>query len=78
MRHFVMLGTGLWLLGMCAGASAVAQTMDPEAARLAFEAADTDGDGDVSEAELAADAAAGFVALDANEDGVLEMDELTP
>ena len=45
---------------------------------FAFVAADTDGDGLISEAELARDAAAGFSGLDANGDGLLTPDELGP
>lgn len=43
---------------------------------FAFDAADTDGDGLISEAELARDAAAGFTSLDADGDGLLVPDEL--
>ncbi len=39
--------------------------------QLAFEAADTDGNNLVSEAEFARDAAAAFAGLDANRDGKL-------
>ena len=45
---------------------------------IAFMAADTDGDGEVSEAELARDAARGFATLDRNHDGSLTPDELGP
>lgn len=44
--------------------------------RLAFEAADTDGDGRVSEAEMARDAAAAFSGLDKNRDRKLTRQEL--
>ncbi len=66
------------LIAMLAGPAA-AQLDDglPASAEgFAFDAADTDGDGLVNEAELARDAAAGFVALDANGDGMLTPDEL--
>jgi Ca2+-binding EF-hand superfamily protein len=46
--------------------------------RLAFDAADTDGDGLVSEAELARDAAAGFSGLDVDRSGTLTPEELGP
>ncbi len=50
--------------------------LPPSAEAFAFDAADTDGDGLVSEAEMARDAAAGFSGLDDNEDGMLTPDEL--
>ena len=46
--------------------------------RLAFDAADTDGDGFVSEAELARDAAAGFSGLDSDRSETLTPEELGP
>lgn len=46
--------------------------------RLAFDAADTDGDGLVSEAELARDAAAGFSGLDMDRSETLTQEELGP
>ena len=69
------------LAGVLLAAPALAQqqpAMSPEelAARLAFEAADTDGDGRISEAELARDTAAAFAALDQDHDGYLTPDEL--
>jgi Ca2+-binding EF-hand superfamily protein len=48
------------------------------AEEIAFMAADTDGDGVVTEAELARDAAHGFATLDKNGDGKLSPDELGP
>jgi Ca2+-binding EF-hand superfamily protein len=56
-------------------APAMAQ-MEPDVARAAFDAADTNGDGIVDEAELTADAASAFSGLDRNRDNVLERDEL--
>jgi hypothetical protein len=63
--------------------AADAQPADPNAApgvyeRLAFDAADTDGDGLISEAELARDAAAGFSGLDTDRSEMLTPDELGP
>ena len=60
-----------------------ANQFDPEegeyvSGRTAFEAADTDGDGLVSEAELARDAAAGFTGLDTDASGTLTPTELGP
>jgi Ca2+-binding EF-hand superfamily protein len=74
---------------LCAGAlavgvmgSALAQEAEDAAPgfyeRLAFEAADTDGDGFVNEAELARDAAAGFSGLDQDRDETLTPEELGP
>ncbi len=78
-----------WLVPALALATAVgsssivlAQQSDgaPEvnAEALAFDAADTDGDGFVSEAELTRDAAHGFATLDKNGDGKLAPGELAP
>ena len=65
-----------------AGTAAAQQADDSMAPglyeRLAFEVADTDGDGLVSEAELARDAAAGFSGLDVDRSGTLTPDELGP
>ena len=46
--------------------------------RFAFDAADTDGDGFVSEGELARDAAAGFSGLDVDRSETLTPEELGP
>jgi Ca2+-binding EF-hand superfamily protein len=46
--------------------------------RFAFEAADTDGDDLISEAELARDTAAGFSGLDEDRDLLLTPQELGP
>jgi Ca2+-binding EF-hand superfamily protein len=64
------------------GGLAVAQ-VDPGippdmAERFAFDAADTNGDGYVSEAELARDAAVGFSSLDRDRSGTLTPQELGP
>jgi len=72
---------GAFAAGMIAllSSSAMAQLDDGlpvSAEAFAFDAADTDGDGLVSEAELARDAAAGFSGLDADGDGMLTPDEL--
>jgi Ca2+-binding EF-hand superfamily protein len=48
------------------------------AERFAFDAADTNGDGFVSEAELARDAAAGFSGLDRDRSETLTPEELGP
>jgi hypothetical protein len=45
---------------------------------FAFDAADTNGDALVDEAELARDAAAGFAGLDTDGDGLLTPEELGP
>lgn len=70
------------VLGVGTVDPAVAQG-DPQippgmAERFAFDAADTDGDGFVSEGELARDAAAGFSGLDKDRSGTLTPDELGP
>jgi hypothetical protein len=72
------VGTMVGMIG-----PAMAQEADGGAApgvyeRLAFDAADTDGDGLVSEAELARDAAAGFSGLDADRSETLTPEELGP
>jgi Ca2+-binding EF-hand superfamily protein len=75
----------LLTVGVAAGAvlgSAHAMAQQPaaefSAEEIAFMAADTDGDGVVSEAELARDAARGFATLDKDGDGKLSPDELGP
>lgn len=78
-RLAALVGVGLlWALPGAAqvpvGGQAQAGGMTRE--RLAFDAADTDGDGRVSEAELARDAAAAFSALDKNRDRRLTRGEL--
>lgn len=64
----------------------IAQDVDDAAAgecacgydQVAFDAADTDGDGFISEAELARDAAAGFSGLDRDGSETLTPQELGP
>lgn len=81
-----ILGSSAWVaVAMALGwaGTAVAQQGDPEippvmAERFAFDAADTDGDGFVSEAELARDAAVGFSALDKDRSETLTPEELGP
>jgi hypothetical protein len=70
---------------MILGAAPTAVAHEPDAdatagfyERLAFDVADTDGDGLVSEAELARDAAAGFSGLDTDRSETLTPDELGP
>ena len=71
-------------VAMTLGASgpAVAQvdpTIPPDIDdRLAFDAADTNGDGYVSEGELTRDAAVGFSSLDKDRSGTLTPQELGP
>lgn len=85
MMSFTSAGryVGAFAVGILAllSGSAVAQLDDGlpvSAEAFAFDAADTNGDGLVSEAELARDAAAGFSGLDANGDDLLTPDELGP
>ena len=81
--------TGKRLVAAAAGCAALGMIAPPLSAQtevdipdsieeFAFDAADTDGDGLIGEAELARDAAAGFTKLDENGDGVLTPDELGP
>jgi Ca2+-binding EF-hand superfamily protein len=58
-----------------AGAQPAGEFSDEQ---IAFMAADTDGDGEVSLAELARDAARGFAALDKDGSGTLTPEELGP
>jgi Ca2+-binding EF-hand superfamily protein len=57
---------------------AATETSGLDAERFAFDAADTDGDDLISEAELARDAAAGFSGLDADRSQTLTPNELEP
>lgn len=52
--------------------------LGPAFQKVAFDAADTDGDGLVSEAEFTRDAAAAFAGLDGNRDRKLTPAELGP
>ena len=54
------------------------ETSRAAAEDFAFDAADTDGDDKISEAELARDAAAGFSGLDADRSRFLTPNELEP
>ena len=60
------------------GVDGSATASDQTYEHIAFDAADTDGDGRVGEAELARDAAAGFSGLDKDRNRVLTPDELGP
>lgn len=77
--------SGCLAVGLAIGVlgTAEAQQGDPEippgmTERFAFDAADSNGDGFISEAELARDAAAGFSGLDKDHDGRLTPEELGP
>jgi Ca2+-binding EF-hand superfamily protein len=74
----LMLGATLaWPMGSAAAQQAGGADQAVRE-RFAFEAADSDGDGVVSEAELARDAARGFAALDKDGSGTLTPGELAP
>ena len=74
----LMLGAMLaWPVGSAA-AQSTAGTDRLARERFAFDAADTDGDGVVSEAELARDAARGFATLDKDGSMTLTSSELGP
>jgi EF hand len=82
-RSLVRSGYLAVAIALGAVGTATAQTADPDLApgfyeRFAFDAADTDGDGFVSEAELARDAAAGFSGLDIDRSETLTPEELGP
>jgi Ca2+-binding EF-hand superfamily protein len=74
----LMLGAMLaWPIGSAA-AQSTADTDRLPSERFAFNAADTDGDGVVSQAELARDAARGFATLDKDGSMTLTPSELGP
>src|SRR3712207_7121559 len=80
LRWWSLLTAGVAAGAVLGSVHAVAQqaAADFSAEEIAFMAADTDGDGVVSEAELARDAARGFATLDKDGDGKLSPDELGP
>ena len=73
----VLLASAMASLWVCAQAQ-TAQATEPqmEASEFAFDVADRDGDGVISEAELAYDTAAGFAGLDVDGDEHLVPGEL--
>jgi hypothetical protein len=74
--HVLAMAAGVASLTLVGWAmTAPAQTAG-KTGELSFAAADTNGDGFVDEAELAADQAKRFASLDASGDGALEPDEL--
>lgn len=78
--------TAAAVIGLSAHAYAQSKAGDPDDPmnlgvayeHVAFDAADSNGDGIVDEAEFARDAAAGFAGLDRNHDGKLTPAELGP
>lgn len=79
------LGAAALVTLVVGGVAAHAETAAPAAGqmpwaseRFAFDLADSDGDGRVNEAELTADAAAGFAGLDRDGSGTLTPEELGP
>ncbi len=73
----VFLASAMVSLWVCAQAQPGQATEDQkEASEFAFDVADRDGDGVISEAELAYDTAAGFAGLDADGDEHLVPGEL--
>ncbi len=75
--RYLNLGLALAALMLAlSSADATGENIDEEARRIGFEAADTDGDGRLDEAEIAADTAAAFSALDADGDYRLDQDEV--
>lgn len=84
-RAILATALGIALTAVAAGGPGLAQQPPPAieadgpaAEHLAFDAADTDGDDKISEAELARDAAAGFSGLDADRSRTLTPNELEP
>jgi Ca2+-binding EF-hand superfamily protein len=85
MGQCVRLTTATLVALVLGGPAAHAETAAPMAGempwaseRFAFDLADSDGDGRINEAELAADAAAGFAGLDRDGSGTLAPEELGP
>ncbi len=76
--HFAAHATCLGLAGLLAAGPAGAQTLQvtDQLQRAVFHAADLNGDGVIDEAELAADAVAAFVGVDATGDTGRTLDEL--
>ena len=64
--------------GLAQQARPAVEAIGAAAEDFAFDAADTDGDDKISEAELARDAAAGFSGLDADRSRFLTPNELEP
>jgi Ca2+-binding EF-hand superfamily protein len=75
-QHVRLVAIGAVGIGLAATAVAQEDPLGVPPGRPAFELADTDGDGLISEAELARDAAAAFSSLDANRDRRLSPEEL--
>jgi Ca2+-binding EF-hand superfamily protein len=75
---YLAVGATLCVSGIALAQQTTADLTPGFSERLAFDAADTDGDGLVSEAELARDAAAGFSGLDVDRSGTLTPEELGP
>jgi Ca2+-binding EF-hand superfamily protein len=73
-RSMIALAALVTVMG--SGGAAFAASVDPSVTQMTFEAADRDGDGQVSEPELVADMAAAFNSLDANKDRALEESEV--
>jgi hypothetical protein len=71
-----MMAVGAVVLALGCPVAVLAASADEATTRMAFEAADRDGDGQVTEAEIVADMAAAFNALDTNRDRTLEPGEL--
>ena len=71
-----MMALGAVAIAVGWAAAVPAAPVEETATRMSFEAADRDGDGQVTEAELVADMAAAFNGLDTNRDRVLEEGEL--
>ncbi len=71
-----IIADGAVVLALGSPVAALAASADEASTRMAFDAADRDGDGQVTEAEIVADMAAAFNALDTNRDRTLEPGEL--